>query len=161
MPIRILETGPLLQLLGIPSPRYCDRCGGAIDLTEIVWAEFDRRCADVFLEAAQLRGSRDRDNPRLLRQEPSQRNLRRCRLLSLSDPAKQVNQGLIRFAILRCKARDDVAEVGAVERRILVDLPCEEASPKGTEWNESDSQFLERRNNVLFRAPPPQRIFAL
>src|SRR5438046_2169753 len=55
----------------------------------------------------------------------------------------------------------DVAEVGAVEARVLVDLPREEAFPKGTKWNESDSQFLEHRNNLLFRAPPPQRIFAL
>src|SRR5260370_13654349 len=84
-----------------------------------------------------------------------------CRPLPLSDPGKQVNQCLIRFAILGRKARDDVAEVGTVEGRVLVDLPREEAFPKGTKWNESDSQFLERRKNLLFRAPPPQRIFAL
>src|SRR5439155_17131551 len=46
----------------------------------------------------------------------------------------------------------DVAEVGAVEARVLVDLPREEAFPKGTKWNESDSQFLEHRNNLLLGA---------
>ena len=63
-----------------------------------------------------------------------------------------MNQSLIRLSILRRKAGDDIAEVGTVEGRVLVDLPREEAFPKGTKWNESDSQFLERRNNLLLGA---------
>src|SRR5260370_15582517 len=132
-----------------------------MDLAEIVRRKVDCRCSDVLLQTVQLRSSWDRNNPWLLRQERSERDPRRCRRLPLSDPGKQVNQCLIRFLILGRKARDDVAEVGTVEGRVLVDLPREEAFPKGTKWNESDSQFLERRKNLLFRAPPPERIFAL
>src|SRR6266487_4416876 len=76
-------------------------------------------------------------------------------------PAKQINQGLIRFSSLWRKARDDVAEVGTVERRVFVDLAREEALPKRAKWNEADSEFLEGRQHFRFRVSPPQRVFTL
>jgi len=60
-----------------------------------------------------------------------------------ADLAKQIDQSLIRFSSLRRKARDDVAEVGIVERRVFVDLSREEALPQGAKWNEADSELLE------------------
>ena len=108
-----------------------------------------------------FRGARDRHNPRLLRQQPRERDLRRCRLLPLCDRAKQINQRLIRFPSLRRKARDDVAKVGTVERRVLVDLAREEAPAQRAEWNEADAEFLKRRQHFRFRRSPPQRVFAL
>ncbi len=68
---------------------------------------------------------------------------------------------MIRFASLRRKARETVAEVGTVERSVFVDLPREEASAKGTEWNKSDSEFLERRQDFCFGFSPPKRVFTL
>src|SRR2546421_633095 len=53
--------------------------------------------------------------------------------------------GLIRFASLRRKARNDVAEVGTVERRVFIDRAREGALPKRTKWNEAASQFLQGR----------------
>src|SRR5207249_5804841 len=47
------------------------------------------------------------------------------------DLAQQINQGQIRLPSLRRKARNDVAEVGTVELRVLVDLSREEALPRG------------------------------
>ena len=129
-----------------------------------------RRSSDVSSTAAapmfssrrvQLRGARDRNDPRLLGKQPGERDLSRCRLLPFCDLAKQINQGLIRFPSLRRKARDDVAEVGTVERRVFVDLSREEAFAQRTEWNEADPEFLERRQQFLFRSSPPQRVFAL
>ena len=137
-------------------PRY-----GAFDLTEIVGRKFDCSRSDVLLQAMQLRGARDRNDPRLLGQQPGERDLSRCRLLPFCDLAKQIDQGLIRFPSLRRKARDDVAEVGTVERRVFVDLSREEALAQRAEWNEADPEFLERRQHFLFRASPPQRVFAL
>ena len=63
----------------------------------------------------QLRRARDGNNPRLLRQQPRQRDLRGGRLLPCRDAAEQINQGLIRLERLRREAREGAAEVGAVE----------------------------------------------
>ncbi len=41
--------------------------------------------------------------------------------------AKQIHQRLVRFPVLRRKARDDVAEIGLVELRIFADLARKEA----------------------------------
>ena len=79
----------------------------------------------------QLRSAWDRNNPRLLGKQPSERDLGRCRLLTFCDAAEQVNQGLIRLESLRREARQGAAEVGAVEGRFFIDLAREEALPKG------------------------------
>ena len=35
------QTGPSLQLFGVPGPLYFDLCSGAINLDEIVGRKFD------------------------------------------------------------------------------------------------------------------------
>jgi hypothetical protein len=59
--------------------------------------------ADVFLQARKLRGAGDGNDPWLLRQQPGQRDLSRCRLLPLGDLAQQVDQRLIRLPVFRRK----------------------------------------------------------
>ena len=49
----------------------------------------------------------------------------------------------------------------AVERRGLVDLPGEEALAQRAERDEADAEFLERRQDLRLRLPPPQRVLAL
>jgi hypothetical protein len=66
----------------------------------------------------------------------------RCRLLPICDLAKQINQGLVGPASLSCKARNDVTEMGLVERRALIDLSRKETLPQRTEWNQSDTENL-------------------
>ncbi len=110
--VRRSATDQFLQVFGVPSPVHRDLGGSALDLTEIVGRQLDCHCAKVLLQALQLSGAGDGHNPRLLRQQPRQRDLRRGRLLPCGDLAKQINQRLIRFARLWRKARDDVAEVG-------------------------------------------------
>src|SRR5579863_4913046 len=108
-----------------------------------------------------LRRPRDRNNPRLLREQPRERDLSRRHLLPLRDVGNQINHGLIRFSSFWRKSRDDVAEIAAIELRILVDLAREKALAKRAKWNESDSQFFQGWQYLLFRAPPPQRVFTL
>jgi len=91
-----------------------------------------------------LCGARDWNNPRLLGQQPCERDLGGCRSLPSCDPGQQIDQSQIRLPILGREARDDVAEVGAVERRALIDLPREKALAQRTERNEANSQLLER-----------------
>src|SRR5207248_4566833 len=97
----------------------------------------------------------------LLRQEPCQRDLRRCRLLLFRNSAQQIHYPLICFPRLGRETGHDVAEIGTVERSLLVDLPGKEAFPQRTEWHEPNSELFQRRYYFRFRFSPPQRIFAL
>jgi hypothetical protein len=67
----------------------------------------------------------------------------------------QIHQRQICFPRFGRESRNDVAEVGFVERGVLVDLSGEKTFAKRTEWNESDSELLERRQQLLFRLSPP------
>src|SRR2546429_5421326 len=109
----------------------------------MVGRQLNGRCSDVLLEPVQLCGARDWNDPRLLGQQPRERDLGGCRLLPSCDPGQQIDQDQIRPPILRREAWDDVAEVGAIERRVLVDLPREEALAQRTERNEANAQLLE------------------
>ena len=56
-----------------------------VDLAKVLGLELDAGGADVFLEAVQLGGAGDRHDPRLLRQQPGERDLRRRRAASRGD----------------------------------------------------------------------------
>src|SRR5215813_5807990 len=103
----------------------------------------------------QLRSAWYRSNPRLLGQQPRERYLGGSRLLPFSDLAEQINQGLIRFPGLRGKARDDVAEVGTVERRVFVNLSREKALAQRAVGNEADPELLKGRYHFFLRSPCP------
>src|SRR5260370_7887333 len=97
-----------------------------------------------------LRCPWDRNDPRLLGKQPSEGYLSRCCLLSFCDLAQKINQRLIRFSSFLGKARDDVAEIGAIELRIFVDLAREEALTKRPKWNESHPDFFAGLHHLLF-----------
>jgi len=94
-------TGQLRQLFRIAGALDFDLRGGGFDLAEIGVREFDGNGSDVLVQTGQSRGARNGHNPRLLRQQPRQRDLRRCRLLPFSDFAEQVDHGLIGLERLR------------------------------------------------------------
>jgi hypothetical protein len=96
-----------------------DLRSGVLDFTEVFGREVKLGGSEVLLEALQLPGSRDRDDPRLLGEQPGERDPGRCRLLPLRHAAKHVDEGHVRLSRLRRESRDDVAEVGLVERRAL------------------------------------------
>ena len=122
-------AGALHHLLRVAVSLYHETRRDAVDLAQVVGGQFDRGRAEVLLQAVQLRRAGDRHDPRLLRQQPGERDLRGRRPLALRDRAEQVDQRLVRLARLGREAGNGVAEVGAVERRVLVDLarsgsPC-------------------------------------
>src|SRR5258708_17492346 len=57
--------------------------------------------------------------------QPSERDLSRCCLLLFRESTEQINQRLVGFTILWVKARDGVAEIGAIELRLFVNLSRE------------------------------------
>src|SRR5271157_636861 len=128
---------------------------------EIIGRKLHYSGSDVLFKTMQLCCTGDRHDPRLLGEQPSDRDLSRCCLLLFCNLTKQINQCLICFPGLWAKARDDVAEVGAIELRVFVDLAREEACTKRAERNKSDSEFLKCRQNLGLRTSPEQGIFAL
>ncbi len=133
----------------------------AADLAEIIGRKVDASRADVLLKPMELGGAGNRNDPRFLGQQPGERDLRRCRLLAGRNFSKQIDQGLVRLAGLRREARNDVAEIGTVEGRVLVDGARKEALAQRTEGDEADPELLKCRQNLLLRLAPSQRILAL
>src|SRR2546429_805644 len=109
----------------------------------------------------QFRGTWNWNDPRLLGQQPRERDLSDGRLLPLTDLAEQINQGLICLERLRRETRKGAAEVGTVEGRFLIHLSREKTLAQRAVSNEADAEFFERRYHFLFRSSRPQRIFAL
>src|SRR5258708_6732781 len=97
----------------------------------------------------QLRGARDRNNPRFLRKQPGKGDLCGGRLLSFADLAEQIDQGLIRFERIRRETRKSATEIGTVERRTLVHLAREESLAQRAVRNKADSEFFESRYHFL------------
>src|SRR5439155_17872573 len=150
-----------LHRLRVPRTLHRDRRCSILDFTEVAGRQLDRRCADVLFQPLDLPSARDRNDPRLLRQQPRQRDLCRGRFLALGNFFENIDDSLIRLPILRRKSRDGVAEVGAVERRSLVDLSGEEAFAERAERNEADAELFAGRQYFLLGLSPPQRVFAL
>lgn len=69
--------GQPLLIFGVALPFHDDPGSGALDIAQIVRRQFDGGCADVLLQTVQLGGSGDGNDPRPLRQQSGQRDLRR------------------------------------------------------------------------------------
>ncbi len=117
--------------------------------------------ADVLLQAMQLRGAGDRNDPRLLGKQLGKRNLRRRHSLSSCNLADEINESLVCLSRLRREAGNDVAEIGFVECCVLADGARKEALAQRAKGNETDPELLKRGQDLLLGLPPPQRIFAL
>src|SRR6266404_9051233 len=103
----------------------------------------------------QLRCARNGNHPRLLREDPRERDLRRRRLLLCRDPADKIHHSLICYAVLWREARDNIAEVRLIELGLFVDFAREKTFPQGTEWDEADAELLERWQDFRLRLSPP------
>src|SRR2546426_3155941 len=82
-----LKPRPSFELFRVAFPMYRDLCSGLVDLTKIGGCEFYVDRSDVFLPNVDLLFSWDLDDPRVQREEPPERDLRRCRSLPLCYPA--------------------------------------------------------------------------
>src|SRR5438094_3105419 len=101
--------------LWIASPFKLDLLRSHFKGMNIVWVELNSRRSKILFKARQLRCARDRNNPRLLRKQPGECDLGGRYLPSRCERTHQINQGLVRFAILRAEPRHAAAKVGAVE----------------------------------------------
>ena len=88
-----------------------DTVAATLDDTAITFGEIDIYRADVLLQSLDLATARNRNDPRLLSEQPSERDLRWRRLFLLSNPGQQVDHGLIGRDGLRREARVAAANV--------------------------------------------------
>ena len=112
----------LLQGFGIAGALDGDLGACDIQLVDFFGRKCDVDSADVFFEAMQLGGAGDGNDPRFLSQQLCEGDLRRRHFFLLREFADHIDHGLIRFAVFRREARDDVAKVGLVELRVCADL---------------------------------------
>jgi hypothetical protein len=149
------------ELFRIPRSLDRDPRSGAVDVAEVVRRELEVDRPDVLFEATPFGRARDRDDPRLPGQQPREGHLTGCRLPAPRDRLQKVHQRLIRLPVLRGEARHAVSEIGAVERRRLVDPPREEPLPQGTERHQADAELLQRWQQLPFGLAVPQGVLAL
>ena len=121
----------LLQMRRVSIALHCDFRNSCGDIAEIVLGQFDVCCAQILLKPMQLCSSGNRDDPRFLSKQPSNRDLCRSSLLLPRNVAEHIHQGLVRFPVLLVETGNDVAKIGAIELRVLVDCAREEALPQG------------------------------
>ncbi len=105
--------------------------------------------------------ARDGNDPRLLREQPRQRDLRFGRALAIGDAADDLHQRAIGCARFFGEARNRVAEVAALELRVGVDGAGEEPLAKRAEGHEADVQLFEGGQDLVFGFAPPERVLAL
>src|SRR5260221_1350412 len=75
----------------------------SVDVAEVVGRQLDCGRPDVLLQAVRLRGAGDRDDPRLLGQQPRERDLGRRRLLPLADRSEEHTSELQSHSDLVCR----------------------------------------------------------
>src|SRR5947209_2827140 len=117
--------------------------------------------ADILLQALDLAAARNRNEPRLLHEQPGERDLRRSCLFLRSDASEQVDHDLIGFDSLQREARAAAANIRAVEGGGFVDLARQIAPTERAVGHEANAKLLTGRQHVLFRGSPPQRVFTL
>jgi hypothetical protein len=91
------STGARCQVRGIPIALHLDLGEGVLDLARVFRSQLHGRSAIVFLESMQLRGPRDRHDPRFSREQPRECDLRGGRFLRSRDALEQIHERLIRL----------------------------------------------------------------
>src|SRR5207249_3451000 len=98
-----------------------------LDLAQIVWCKVDIYRAEVLFQAMQLRRPWNRHDPRFLREQPRNGDLRPRHFLPRGDFAEHIDQRLVRLSRFRREARNYISKILTVELRLLVDRSREKA----------------------------------
>src|SRR4249920_1136262 len=108
-----------------------------------------------------FRRSGDGDNPRLLREQPRERDLRWRRLLLLGERLQPRDKSEVRAPVLLAESRNCVSEVSRIEGSGVVDLAGQKPLAERAERHEADAQLFQGRQDLLLRLAPPQGVLAL
>ena len=136
--------------------------GGALDLAQIVGRQLHVNRAEVLLQAVQLGGARDRHDPRLLRQHPGQRDLRRRRLLLRRDPCPRRSTSAWFALRFSGEKRGTVLRKSVLSNVVLASIvPVRKPLPSGLNGTKPMPSSSSAGRISCLRLAPPQRVFAL
>ena len=93
LPTSWLAVDQALHLLGVALALHLDAGGSVVGLGDLLCAQDQVRGGQVLVQPLEPSGAGDRDDPRLLGEQPGERDLRRCGVLGLGHPAYQVGDG--------------------------------------------------------------------
>src|SRR5688572_11447300 len=103
----------------------------------------------------------DRHDPRLLREQPSERDLRRSSMLALAPLFDELHELQVVRQILGREPGLNTANITLGEARIPVDGTGVETHAKWAPRDETDAKLVAQRDDLLLRATPQHRIFVL
>src|SRR5581483_5731723 len=160
-PFSSLAVYETLKLGRIPVPTDINRRDGIMNGLQIFRSQFYARATEILFEAVKLRSSWDRHNPRLLGEQPRQRNLRLGRLLLFCNPAQLIHHRLVCLSRFDGKTWNDITKVCLFELCLIGDCASQETLAERAERNETDAKFFQGRKDFRFWLSPPERILAL
>src|SRR5579872_6554867 len=155
------STGLCCQMRRIAIALHLEASKGRANSAQIFAAQFNGRGAHVLRHSLHLGRAGDRHDPRLLCEQPGQRDLGGSGILRRGYRGEQIDESLICLACLRREPRQETTEVVLGKGCRRIELSREEASAERTVWYESDGELLAGRHDLLLRITPPQRVFAL
>jgi hypothetical protein len=129
-------------LHGLPVAGALHRDGGrrGPDLVQVGGGEFEAG-GEVLLEPGGLAGAGDRDDLRLLGEQPRQGDLGPGGIQSLGDPREQAGHGLVRGAGAGGEPGNAVADVAGLQGGRGVDRTGAESLAQRAERDEPDTEF--------------------
>ena len=129
---QMLAADPRLEMCRITVALHRDLASSPCNCSEVRSRQRHRSRAEIFLEPVQLGGAGDRHDPRLLRQQPGQRDLRRRRLLRCGDLAEQIDQRLIGLARASAEKRGTMLRKSLLSNVVLsLIAPVRKPLPSG------------------------------
>ena len=154
-------AGEPFEELGVPGALDVDGVGHRGDLGEVLGAELEVGGAEVLLEAVQLARPGDRSDPRLLGQQPGERDLGGRGSVALGHVLEPVEQPLVGLPRVLGEPRDRGPDVALGERGRRVDSPGEEPFAQRAVGDEPDPQLRDGREDLLLGRTPPEGVLAL
>src|SRR4051794_1240861 len=100
-----------LQLLGVTLALHLDGSRGLVEFGDVVRCDGEAGGADVLVEPLEPPGTGNGSDPRCLREQPAERDLCGGRLLRLSDPTDEIDDGLVGLPGFGREAGDHPADV--------------------------------------------------
>src|SRR6266496_2819714 len=113
----------------VPTAEHRDLGHGIFNFTKITRCQFNIHRAVVFIQTFEFARTRNGNDPKLLCQQPGERDLCRGGTLLRTDLLQQVDHDSIGFDRFLRKTRIATADVGTVEGGILVNLAGQIATP--------------------------------
>ena len=101
-----------------PGAQHLDCRGSSWDFIKNFAGKLDRRGSQVLVQAPHFSRARNRRNPRLLGQQPGERDLCRCRIYLERDTFEQIDERLVGLESLGRKAREDASNTHSMPQTI-------------------------------------------